>query len=296
MMRDQLAALLWPYCLSLAHRWPLFANCQWSVADEGPARDRERANPYLSKRMRSPPVAASFVDHCAHCHGEDADGTKKRPSLRSAARTAGSHRRRPALAAGERQQGSGHAVLGQAGRSADLASHHLREVAALIEHGVDLAVLRRIVSARCDETSRACGWRAGAGGPGRSGQPAQSPCGPAKTIYASQTDARLCQVSLRAILQELPFRRNRLAVVQLRCSRVVGDRARRSPRPASNEFLRVGQLFGATKSEDKLEEICEQVTNGDMPDSMYLLLHREAAVTQDERGAVCQWTEDSRQY
>ena len=35
-------------------------------------------------RMRWLPAGSIFVDHCAHCHGNDAEGTKKRPSLKSA--------------------------------------------------------------------------------------------------------------------------------------------------------------------------------------------------------------------
>lgn len=54
--------------------------------------------------------------------------------------------------------------------------------------------------------------------------------------------------------------------------------------------------YSAKRKEDKLEEICDQVTNGDMPDGMYLLLHRDAVVTQQERQEVCQWTEDAREY
>ena len=54
--------------------------------------------------------------------------------------------------------------------------------------------------------------------------------------------------------------------------------------------------YPAKKKEERLEEICEQVTNGDMPDPKYLLLHRSAHITPEERTAVCQWTEDTRQY
>lgn len=54
--------------------------------------------------------------------------------------------------------------------------------------------------------------------------------------------------------------------------------------------------YSTKRKEDKLEEMCDQVTNGDMPDSMYLLVHREAVVTPQERNAVCQWTEDAREY
>jgi RNA polymerase subunit RPABC4/transcription elongation factor Spt4 len=54
--------------------------------------------------------------------------------------------------------------------------------------------------------------------------------------------------------------------------------------------------YAAKRKEEKLEDICEQLTNGDMPDPKYALFHRSARTTQEERVAVCQWTEDSRQY
>ncbi len=54
--------------------------------------------------------------------------------------------------------------------------------------------------------------------------------------------------------------------------------------------------YSAKKREEHLEDICEQVTNGDMPDAKYLLIHRKARLTPVERTAVCEWTEGSRQY
>jgi len=54
--------------------------------------------------------------------------------------------------------------------------------------------------------------------------------------------------------------------------------------------------YSAHQKEDKLEEICEQVTKGDMPDRKYAIFHREARITPPERDAVCQWSDDSRQY
>jgi Haem-binding domain len=54
--------------------------------------------------------------------------------------------------------------------------------------------------------------------------------------------------------------------------------------------------YSAQRKEDKLEEICEQVIKGEMPDRKYAMFHREARVTSQQRDAVCQWTEDSRQY
>ena len=54
--------------------------------------------------------------------------------------------------------------------------------------------------------------------------------------------------------------------------------------------------YSAQRKEDRLEEICEQVTNGEMPDRKYAIFHAEARPTSQERAAICQWTEDSRQY
>ena len=54
--------------------------------------------------------------------------------------------------------------------------------------------------------------------------------------------------------------------------------------------------YPAQQKEDRLEEICEQVTNGEMPDRKYAIFHRGARLTPQERDAVCQWTEDSRRY
>jgi len=54
--------------------------------------------------------------------------------------------------------------------------------------------------------------------------------------------------------------------------------------------------YSAQRKEDRLEEICEQLTNGDMPDRKYAIFHRKAQIAPEERAAVCQWTEDSRQY
>jgi Haem-binding domain len=49
--------------------------------------------------------------------------------------------------------------------------------------------------------------------------------------------------------------------------------------------------YTPAKREEKLEAICDQVVNGDMPDGKYLLIHRSAQLTQEERQAVCGWVE-----
>jgi mono/diheme cytochrome c family protein len=48
-----------------------------------PARDHEKSNPYHGQADAIAAGRRIFVDRCSHCHGENAEGTKKRPSLRS---------------------------------------------------------------------------------------------------------------------------------------------------------------------------------------------------------------------
>lgn len=48
------------------------------------------------------------------------------------------------------------------------------------------------------------------------------------------------------------------------------------------------------KKVDRLEQICDQVTNGDMPDGWYAFVHRNSRLTQDQREAVCEWAETAR--
>jgi mono/diheme cytochrome c family protein len=45
--------------------------------------DRRRANPYAAQPEATAGGSRLFADHCSKCHGEDALGRGKRPSLRS---------------------------------------------------------------------------------------------------------------------------------------------------------------------------------------------------------------------
>ena len=49
-----------------------------------PAKDHDRKNPYEGQADAVAAGRIVFSDHCSKCHGENAEGTKKRPSLRSA--------------------------------------------------------------------------------------------------------------------------------------------------------------------------------------------------------------------
>ena len=49
-----------------------------------PAKDHDRKNPYEGQADAVAAGRLVYEDHCSKCHGENAEGTKKRPSLRSA--------------------------------------------------------------------------------------------------------------------------------------------------------------------------------------------------------------------
>ena len=67
----------------------MFAVLAFGVADGSwlrhvPAKDHERKNPYEGQAEAVAAGRLIYEDHCSKCHGENAEGTKKRPSLRSA--------------------------------------------------------------------------------------------------------------------------------------------------------------------------------------------------------------------
>jgi mono/diheme cytochrome c family protein len=62
----------------------LFATSNGGWLAKVPPRDRDKINPYQDQPDAVAAGRRIFVDRCAHCHGEDAEGIKKRPSLRTA--------------------------------------------------------------------------------------------------------------------------------------------------------------------------------------------------------------------
>lgn len=64
------------------------ATLAFGVADGAwlksvPAHDHERTNPYHDQPDAVAAGRRVFADHCSHCHGANAEGTKKRPPLKS---------------------------------------------------------------------------------------------------------------------------------------------------------------------------------------------------------------------
>jgi mono/diheme cytochrome c family protein len=48
-----------------------------------PPRDRQRANPFNAQPQAVEAGRLLYSDHCAQCHGKNAEGARNRPSLRS---------------------------------------------------------------------------------------------------------------------------------------------------------------------------------------------------------------------
>jgi mono/diheme cytochrome c family protein len=62
----------------------LFAVADGSWLRKVPAKDHERTNPYHGQADAIAAGQRLYADHCSKCHGENAQGTRKRPPLRSA--------------------------------------------------------------------------------------------------------------------------------------------------------------------------------------------------------------------
>ena len=75
----KLVALL----LALGLAAAAFAAADGSWLKKVPTRDHEKTNPYNGQPDAVAAGERLFADHCAACHGARAEGSKKRPPLRS---------------------------------------------------------------------------------------------------------------------------------------------------------------------------------------------------------------------
>jgi mono/diheme cytochrome c family protein len=68
----------------------IFCGAAWAATQYAdwmkhvPESERSRNNPYAGQSEAIAAGSKMFGDHCAKCHGPDALGSKKRPSLRTA--------------------------------------------------------------------------------------------------------------------------------------------------------------------------------------------------------------------
>lgn len=81
MIRRLPASLFLPLILLLTVAGFGIADGTW--LKNVPSRDHERNNPYAGQADAVAAGRRVFVDHCSRCHGENAEGTKKRPPLKS---------------------------------------------------------------------------------------------------------------------------------------------------------------------------------------------------------------------
>ena len=52
--------------------------------------------------------------------------------------------------------------------------------------------------------------------------------------------------------------------------------------------------YDTRRATHKLEAICDEVKSGEMPMKSYLLLHPSASLSEDDKKALCDWTNEER--
>ena len=53
----------------------------------------------------------------------------------------------------------------------------------------------------------------------------------------------------------------------------------------------VWNTFDAKKKARKLDEVCDQVTTGEMPLNQYLWIHRDAKLSDEDKKLLCDWVD-----
>jgi cytochrome c peroxidase len=76
-------AFLYPLLAGICAVSLCIAAADGSWLREVPDADRQRVNPYAAQADAIAAGGRVFSDHCAKCHGDDAMGRRKKPSLRS---------------------------------------------------------------------------------------------------------------------------------------------------------------------------------------------------------------------
>ena len=60
----------------------IWGSDTYAELEKAPEKARNRPNPFENDAQASVAGQILFEDHCAECHGDDADGARKGPSLR----------------------------------------------------------------------------------------------------------------------------------------------------------------------------------------------------------------------
>jgi hypothetical protein len=53
--------------------------------------------------------------------------------------------------------------------------------------------------------------------------------------------------------------------------------------------------YNLENKQSRLTKVCEELKSGDMPDSKYTFIHPGAKLSDQERTALCDWAESTRQ-
>jgi Haem-binding domain len=53
----------------------------------------------------------------------------------------------------------------------------------------------------------------------------------------------------------------------------------------------IWKTYDAKRQKKKLNEVCEEVTSGEMPHPQYLYLHRDGILSEADKKEICGWTE-----
>ena len=78
-----MSARNWPWLASTVLAIVMCVAADGSWLQRVPDADRTRVNPFAGQPDAVAAGARIFDDHCAKCHGDDALGNRKHPSLRS---------------------------------------------------------------------------------------------------------------------------------------------------------------------------------------------------------------------
>jgi len=117
---------------------------------------------------------------------------------------------------------------------------------------------------------------------------------PARTIFASETMSPKVETVLRRSCQDCHSNLTRWPWYSYVApiSWIVAHDVHAARRQMN---LSEWSGYSQKKREERLNGICEQVVNGDMPEGKYALIHRRARISEDERTAICQWVERAQQ-
>lgn len=71
------------FCAAQGKQEKTESSSVYAELEKAPPKYRAKANPFVKDKQAVPAGKVLFEEHCEECHGENALGTKKAPSLRA---------------------------------------------------------------------------------------------------------------------------------------------------------------------------------------------------------------------